>query len=350
MQYVDPNYEGNGIGEYAFWDRHKQSWDTSACEATGSSCRKMDCHLPGTEFELLGFYKMPSPRDWMDQLFKHEGYCTWFPEEYNFMQGHARTWPRGCTPTYINDLYVDIKPMPGGDWSLGIYTDQICTKEYSGRAMGVIEAYDEANPYEPSHDSGNYEYGGVLSLAQNIQTWNDGIALWKQCHPCRTYNIGNGQYANAADDDAADEDAANDDGGRRYHRRASGDEDGDGYNDPFYCDDDAGYLNVNQCMKFYAKASLGVATFRNMALASGQGSIVEVDLETGETFGSKKTVNAYFSLNSSREPSKFLIGLFYASLAFFVIGAAFFIFAWRTKDKRGGSLEHPLVESKGVVA
>jgi hypothetical protein len=87
-----------------------------------------------------------------------------------------------------------------------------------------------------------------------------------------------------------------------------------------------------------------------MALASGQGSIVEVDLETGETLGSDRTVNAYFSLNSTREPSNFLIYLFFAALAFFVLGAAFFIFAWRTKDKRGGSLEHPLVEAKGEVA
>lgn len=291
----------------------------------------MDCHLPNTEFELLGFFKIGKPDDWMDQLFKHEGFCTWYPEEYSFMQGHRRAWPRGCTPMYMKDLYMDLKPMPGGDWSLGIYTDQICTQEYTGRAMSVIEEYSEANPYYPSHDSGRFEYGDLLSLAQNIDKWNDALSFWKQCNPCRAYNIGNGQQKEG------------DDGGNRRLE--------DGQYDAFYCADDADYLNVNNCMKFFAKTDLQVATFRNMALASGQGSIVEVDLANGKTLGTTSTVSAYFSLNSSRVPSHMLIGSFLATLAIFVFGAAAFVFAWRTRGDGGSSsMKHPLVESDGVVA
>ena len=193
IQYIDPNYGGGGIGEYAFWDRHNQKWDTSACEESGTDCRKMDCHLPGTEFELLGFFKESSTRDFMDQLFKHEGYCTWFPEEYEFMQAHQRVWPDGCTPLNIDNLYMDVKPMPGGDWSIGVYTDEICTQDYGGSAMRVIKAY--ANDDQDEHASGNHEEGDLLSLVSSMDYWNDAMSFWKQCNPCRTYNIGNGQDA-----------------------------------------------------------------------------------------------------------------------------------------------------------
>ena len=211
IQYIDPNYGGGGIGEYAFWDRYTQEWDTLACEESGTDCRKMDCHLPGTEFELLGFFKESSTRDFMDQLFKHEGYCAWFPDEYEFMQAHSEVWPEGCTSLNIHNLYMDLKPMPGGDWSIGVYTDQICTQEYDGSAMSVIEAY--ANSNQDDHASGNHkDDGDLLSLMTNMDYWNDAMTFWKQCNPCRTYNIGNGQDAdNAYDDDAYGDDNANGD-------------------------------------------------------------------------------------------------------------------------------------------
>ena len=167
----------------------------------------MDCHLPGTEFELLGFFKESSTRDFMDQLFKHEGYCTWFPEEYEFMQAHQRVWPRGCTPLYVDNLFMDVKPMPGGDWSIGIYTDEICTQDYGGSAMRVIKkAY--ANDDRDEHASGNHEEGDLLSLISSMDYWNDAMSFWKQCNPCRTYNIGNGQGGIEIeyDDDAYDGD------------------------------------------------------------------------------------------------------------------------------------------------
>lgn len=389
IQYIDPNYGGGGIGEYAFWDRHNQTWDTSACEREGTDCRKMDCHLPGTEFELLGFFKESSTRDFMDQLFKHEGYCTWFPEEYEFMQAHQRVWPEGCTPLNMNNLYMDVKPMPGGDWSIGIYTDEICTQDYGGSATRVIEAYAELYPYQPSHDSGNHEYGDLSSLVSGMDYWNDAMSFWKQCNPCRTYNIGNGQdalgyeyyddddaygddaygddnaygddaYAANGDDDANGDDAyaANDDAyavnddayaARRRRRRRRLQEEGDRYT----CNDDADYTNVNQCMKFYAKADMQVATFRNLELASSQGTIVEVDLNTGQTIGSNSTINAYFSLKTSKYPDEILLIFFFATLAVFVLGAASFVFAWRTRNSRGSSkLKQPLVavDSDGVIA
>jgi hypothetical protein len=350
----------------------------------------MDCHLPGTEFELLGFFKESSTRDFMDQLFKHEGYCAWFPEEYEYMQAHQRVWPRGCTPLYINNLFMDVKPMPGGDWSIGIYTDEVCTQDYDGSAMRVIKAYAEQNTYQDEHDSGNHEHGDLLSLVASMDYWNDAMSLWKQCNPCRTYNIGNGQDALANDsydddaainDDADGDDAYGNDGGDAYGNNGgdaygnddaygddnvNGDDDANGddvarrrrrrrfqerEDDKYTCNDDADYTNVNQCMKFYAKADMQVATFRNLELAGSQGTIVEVDLNTGQTIGSDSTISAYFALNKSRYPERTQIMLFFGALAVFVLGAASFVFAWRTRNVRGSSsLEHPLVESEGIMS
>ena len=297
----------------------------------------MDCHLPGTEFELLGFFKESSTRDFMDQLFKHEGYCTWFPEEYEFMQAHQRVWPRGCTPLYINNLFMDVKPMPGGDWSIGIYTDEICTQDYAGSALRVIQAYAEANPYDTESPSGNHELGDLLSLVASMDYWNDAMSFWKQCNPCRTYNIGNGQDALAYDDDAYGDDANGDDayaangddnanGDDAY--AANGDDNANGddayaangddayaarrrrrrrrlqEDDRYTCNDDADYTNVNQCMKFYAKADMQVASFRNLELANSQGTIVEVDLNTGQTIGYKQYRQCLLCSQRVKNPRK----------------------------------------------
>ena len=60
IQYVDLGYQGGGVGEYMYYDRHKGVWDDYACQCNpGGRCVKMDCHLPDTHFSLLGFFKEP---------------------------------------------------------------------------------------------------------------------------------------------------------------------------------------------------------------------------------------------------------------------------------------------------
>lgn len=85
-QYVDLDYEGGGIGEYSFYNRHEDTWDTTSCIAADGRCAPMDCHLPETNFKLLGVFKEQNFGQWMEQLFKHEGICVWTDEEYEFMQ------------------------------------------------------------------------------------------------------------------------------------------------------------------------------------------------------------------------------------------------------------------------
>lgn len=67
--YVDLEYEGNGIGEYQFWNSDQQKWDTTSCNyVENSRCAKMDCHLEDTHWSLLGLFKHRSYDDWMEQV------------------------------------------------------------------------------------------------------------------------------------------------------------------------------------------------------------------------------------------------------------------------------------------
>ena len=72
----------------------------------------------------------------MEQLFKHEGDCVWTDDEYKFMQKSREAWPNGCTATNFTDssgntIYFDTKPAAFGSMDLGIYTDELCIREYS---------------------------------------------------------------------------------------------------------------------------------------------------------------------------------------------------------------------------
>lgn len=233
--YVDLEYEGGGIGEYQFWDADNQAWDTSACEATGSErCAKMDCHEPDTHFQLLGYFKHNGPDDWMEQLFKHEGVCVFGDDAYDFMEGYREFWPQGCTNSGkmsgSDYIYYDIKPLQNGGMTVGLYTDSSCSVEYTGRAVKLSDIY-------PNIDD----------LDTFFNTWNSYWDTFKTCLPCVAFQL-NGQ----------------DHDGHRFLN--------DGNN--FDCDDEAGYQNVNQCMKFATHSDMAAASFEDLLLASTQGTIL----------------------------------------------------------------------------
>ena len=268
LQYVDLEYEGNGIAEYMFWDRETGSWDDRACKYGGGGsgdqnnnnggearCAKMDCHLEDTHFSLLGFFKHKVIDDWMEQLFKHEGYCIWSDEEYAFMSNARKGWPQGCSvsSTYINGneerpIYYDIKPKSGGRITIGLYTDPQCVKEYK---QGINDSITPENVLgnfllqegSGSGDNGNYDFSGY-SYSDSMAMWENSFDIFKICHPCVAYDLQN--YGYNADDD--------NNRGQNYGKYTYGYDDdysyqyyqGDNQGDDFDCYDDADYTNVNQ--------------------------------------------------------------------------------------------------------
>lgn len=297
--YVDLDYEGGGIGEYQYWDRSTQSWNDTACyyaeggsgdnknddadaEDGKSRCAKMDCHLEDTNFSVLGFFKHRNYDDWMEQLFKHEGMCVWTEEEYAFMKSARKAWPKGCidsgsmTDDGEYNLYYNIKPLRNGRIAFGLYTDSQCVEDYS---VSTDELEDIiGNLFVDAGGSGsqdeNYDFSSD-SLSDSMERWHSAFDVWHTCHPCVAYDIENldGTKYTGNDDDA---NYYYDDYYQNRRRKLGGEYDAQG--DVFECYDDAGYTNVNQCMKFSAKTVMKTATFRDLSLGRTQATLVEYPL------------------------------------------------------------------------
>lgn len=155
------------------------------------------------------------------------------------MQSYRESWPRGCSDSGLTGsggqaLYLDIKPLAGGNMTLGLYSDQVCTKEYGYTNNQVMDLL--SSKYSS-------KMGDIVSY------WNYNFGIFSQCQPCVAYSLGNGN---------------------NNDRRTQEDQDGEG---DFQCDDAAGYSNVNQCMKFNTKTRMRSASLRDVELATREGTI-----------------------------------------------------------------------------
>ena len=246
---------------------------TSSCIAESGRCQKYDCHLSDSSFKLLGLFKEADYGEWMEQLYKHEGVCVWTEEEYSFMQYNRDAWPCGCTQAGQTDengnpLYVDLKPLPEGRMTFGLYTDASCSTEYSGELDPIndfgafVNDDDDGDGDGRRADEVNYNTA-TATLEELLESWNDSFDVFKKCQPCKAYDLSNNEAS------------ANYNQGDHH-------EDDDG--EAFACHDDAGYNSVNQCMKFGTHTPMLGANFRDVALASEQGTITEIKL-LGSTLG-----------------------------------------------------------------
>ena len=182
------------------------------------------------------------------------------------MQYNREAWPCGCTKSSQTDrkgnyIYYDMKPLPEGRMTFGLYKDASCSTEHSGNidpVKVVAQEFYAKNGYNytNANDQGE-EHGTIATLADDLKSWNDAFDVFKKCQPCKAYDLNwksNNQYHDSDDGTA------------------------------FACHDDAGYNSVNQCMKFRTKTDMYQADFGDVALASAQGTITEIDL-LGSAFG-----------------------------------------------------------------
>lgn len=221
--------------------------------------------MPDTEtWELMGYFKEPEYTEWFEQLFKHQGYCVWQGDEYEFMYENYGAWPEGCqaTETYLSDgtvLYYDTKAEANATMTYGLYTDARCSIDYKGDEITMQQALLQGD-------------GGDDLLSVNyLEYWNEAMEIYRVCQPCRAYALNEGY------------------GGQNRRRQLKEGliqksrqlEDNDPNNGLFQCDDAAGYTNVNQCMKFRSKTDMYYATADEVMEAAFQGGI------TTMTFGGR---------------------------------------------------------------
>lgn len=332
--YVDLGYTGQGIAEYQFWDTYAEQWDASACEKVGNvnedgtinpnTCKRMDCHHPNSNtWTLMGYFKEPEYTEWFEQLFKHEGYCVWQENEYDFMYENYGAWPEGCseTETYLSDgtlLYYDTKATANATMTYGLYTDAKCSKDYEGEEY-TMEQLLQA------------EGGDDLLTLEYLDYWNDAMEIYRVCQPCRAYALNQGYGGN----------------GRRQLKKKFADkyaenkrrlEDNDPNNGNWQCDDAAGYTNVNQCMKFRTKTDMYYATTEEVMEASFQGGVTTVTMD-GRTYGE-------YRAGASVEEQEPDWPLLWGSIAFMIFGfGALGISYYYTRDKENSrkSLKQPLM-------
>jgi len=216
----------------------------------------------------------------MEQLFKHEGVCVWGWDTYSFASAMRQKMPTSCSATTQklkngSTLYYSTKPDLYGGITLGLYMDSMCSIEYVG------------------HESYN---AFKLSGADESQwsSFNEALDVYKQCQPCISYDFSN---------------------------------------DGFYCYDDAGYTNCNQCMKFSNKAGCKIATQNDVLLASRQGGLISTSKAYGVTPGSGKMAQLLpTTIHSSMQNFPSLS----ASMLFCFLGVAAFFSTLRRKTSKGG--------------
>lgn len=180
--------------------------------------------------------------DWAEQLFKHEGYCIWDADkedkedqkdgddnsDYTFMQKTLENWMGGeckemkLTDSSGNTLYLDTKPLPGGNLTYGLYLDNRCSQESSISFYQYIVDYYSTYYYsEEQGIEAAEQFGSVLAR------WNELMSAYKVCQPCRAYSS-----LLSSENEENDEDGNDGEGAPEKW----------GYN----CYDDAGYRNCNQ--------------------------------------------------------------------------------------------------------
>jgi hypothetical protein len=140
------------------------------------------------------------------------------------------------------------------------------------------------------------------------------------------YDQAEEEQNNAANDGDEEENDGNEE------RRRWLDEQDDPNNGLFQCDDDAGYTNVNQCMKFATKTNMIVATFSDMTKASQQGGIMPANVPGV----------AVSQFEATREKYGFLI----FAVCFFVFNAFFFCWARRRAMRSNSPMVRPLIKKK----
>ena len=122
----------------------------------------------------------------MEQLFKHAGVCYWGWDNYAIAAEMRKALPTECKQTdYIHNdiyLYADVKPTVNGGISMGLYTDNLCSKLFV-QGSGTY--------YDPFSVIGKKE--------SDFDTFNTLLNDYKICQPCISYDLSNNDFTCADD-------------------------------------------------------------------------------------------------------------------------------------------------------
>lgn len=263
--------------------------------------------MQNTHFKLLGYYKQYDVTEFLEQLFDHQGSCTWTQNKYNFMENSREAWPQGCTQSGVADAdgtypYYDVAPLAGGRMSIGLYSDEKCSTTYSG-SLSVEEVLQANNNNGGDDDAAvANQYGPDLGTEEWVEDWNSALDTYRTCQPCMVSKLSNN--------------------GRRRLDEGAGD-------NPFTCQDAAGYEGANQCSMFALNTEIQPASFRDIRLATLQGTIVNANAKGITTPSANKWWRNW--------------GFFTIALLVFVVGLVLFCCFVKVKKRSVSTGNEPLL-------
>ena len=285
-----------------------------------------------THWSLIGYYKEAGVSDFLKQLSYHQGSCQWTSEESQFVESSRRVFPKGCTKSSLKDpenvdyLYYDVKPGWPSRMSIGLYTDDACSEPYVGSYYTVEDVLQAER--ENDNDDGNFDNSIAYGSKEWTDDWNKALNKYKKCQPCKASLFGNNGYLSEAkkssrvrhrrhlgedeDEDAQQEDNDGEDDQQEDNNENAQDEDqnenenenqqqeddaeddqqeedgqqddqedggnggGGGGGGALSCKDAQGKYGVNQCAYFAQNTNMAPATWKDLRLATLQGTIAPV--------------------------------------------------------------------------
>ena len=284
MQYVNPNYQGNGYYEY-FGD---------------SPTSKLDCHNPDSDWQLLGVYRQEFYQ-FIEQISKH----LWAIDEYEYivaLAGLAYMTDYDCFQVGNDNsgdaIYAGVAPQPYGKFQMALYTDQYCLtpNENLGKNFddyGLTSDIDLGSKDATDDDSYSWAYDDWYDTQEyTLTNLNDVYEEFKYCTSCVDYPTYQDGYF--IGDDGTD-------------------------------DDDL----INQCWKFYSHDSF-TCEAECIAMAHAQGTILSVSY--GDTMFGKTSANFYQHSSgddqkSMESPMAKLLANAFLTLSFILFVATFLAFA-----------------------
>lgn len=329
IQYVDPNYSGNGYDEY-FGDNPRGV---------------MDCHSPDSDWELIGVYRQEFYQ-YIEQISKH----LWAIDEYEYvvaLAGLSYMTKYECfqvgQSSDGNIIYASVAPKAEGKFEMALYTDAYCitpndnlgvTYDSFGLTTNIALSSQDKNGNNNNGNNNNNNNGGG-NYGDDMSSWwsdtqeytftqlNDVYESYKYCTSCVDYPT--------------------------YQ---------DGYFIGDYGTDDDDL--INQCWKFYSHNSY-TCDAECISLGHAQGTILSVKyggVMFGETLSEFYTVGTVssedfssFSSNSSESRWTRLLANVFATFAFVVFIATFLAFAVARRSRhreRSSGRSRRLLDSRGA--
>jgi len=243
--YLNPNYQGGGREEYFGYssndDASSSYYDDDAnngnCYRTDDGsyhCNdysnnddydanngnvnnvadrsSLDCHDSSTEWLLLGVYRQDF-YEFFEQIIKH----VWYYDDYEYIVGSGGLEYMGDNAcsflSYADDgtsIFSAIRPMSGGNYSMGIYSDWQCLEHIDEEEAGFD--YDSINgnaAYYNNYGGDDY-YNGQQDYYDQAQEYtlslfNEVFEEFKYCTLCMDYpsyqdGYFNGDYYGTDDD------------------------------------------------------------------------------------------------------------------------------------------------------